>query len=55
MRLPRFSGDSGINNDPNDWSEEPRYIVNLVKRIVRVSIETVKIITSDLTLSKFGL
>lgn len=36
--------DSGITNDPNDWSEDPRYIVDLVKRIVRVSLETIKIV-----------
>ncbi len=39
--------DSGIVNDPNAWCEEhndPRYIVNLVKRIVRVSVETVRIV-----------
>ena len=36
--------DSGITNDPNDWSEDPRYIVDLVKRIVRVSLETMKIV-----------
>ena len=36
--------DSGIVNDPNDWSDDPQYIVNLVKRIVRVSVETVKIV-----------
>jgi predicted helicase len=36
--------DSGISNNPNDWSDDPRYIVDLVKRIVRVSVETVKII-----------
>jgi predicted helicase len=35
---------SGIKNDPNDWSEDPRYIIDLVKRIVSVSIKTVKII-----------
>lgn len=38
--------DSGITNDPNDWSEEPRYILDLVKRIARVSVETVKIVNS---------
>lgn len=38
--------DSGIKNDPNDWSEDPRYIVDLVKRIVRVSLETMKIVDS---------
>ncbi|WP_363267351.1 type ISP restriction/modification enzyme [Okeania sp. SIO2B3] len=35
---------SGIVNDPNNWSEDSRYIVNLVKTIVRVSLETVKIV-----------
>lgn len=39
--------DSGIKNDPNDWAREhdqPRYILDLVKRVVRVSIETLKIV-----------
>ncbi len=36
--------DSGIKNDPNAWSEDPRYILDLVKRIVRVSLETVQIV-----------
>ncbi len=39
--------DSGIVNDPNDWAAEhgdPVYILNLVKRVVRVSIETVRIV-----------
>ncbi len=36
--------DSGIINDPNDYSEDPRYIVDLLKRVVRVSLETVKIV-----------
>jgi predicted helicase len=39
--------DSGIHNDPNDWAREhhqPRYILDLLKRIVRVSIETMKIV-----------
>lgn len=35
---------SGIINDPNDWSEDPRYIVDLLKRIVTVSLETMKIV-----------
>lgn len=38
--------DSGIKNDPNDWSDDPRYILDLVKRIVRVSLETMKIVNS---------
>ena len=35
---------SGITNDPNDWSDDPAYIVNLVKRICTVSLETMKIV-----------
>ncbi|MFM6021924.1 MAG: type ISP restriction/modification enzyme, partial [Dolichospermum sp.] len=38
--------DSGIVNDPNHWTEDPRYILDLVKRIVRVSLETVRIVKS---------
>ena len=30
--------DSGIQNDPNDWSDDPRYIVDLLRRVVRVSL-----------------
>lgn len=40
---------SGIVNDPNDWAEEqgnPRYIIDLLARIVTVSIETRKIVKS---------
>ncbi|MFO3582146.1 type ISP restriction/modification enzyme [Legionella pneumophila serogroup 1] len=36
--------ESGITNDPNQWSDDPRYIFDLVRRIVRVSIESMKII-----------
>ena len=38
---------SGIVNDPNDWATEhgdPRYILDLVKRIVTVSLETLRIV-----------
>lgn len=31
---------SGIMDDRNAWSEDPRYIVNLVKRVGLVSMET---------------
>lgn len=34
---------TGIVNDPNEWSDDPRYIVDLVKRVVRVSVETVRL------------
>ncbi len=36
--------DSGIINDPNEYSEEPDYIFNLLKRVITVSVETVKIV-----------
>jgi len=38
---------SGIKNNPNDWCAEhgnPRYIVDLIKRIVRVSVESSAIV-----------
>lgn len=40
---------SGIVNDPNDWCREhddPRYIVDLIKRVTRVSVETMGIVRS---------
>jgi len=39
--------DSGIINDPNKWCDEhdnPRYIVDLIKRVVQVSVKTVEIV-----------
>lgn len=36
--------DSGIRNDPNDWSDDPRYVVDLVRRIVTVSVETMRVV-----------
>jgi predicted helicase len=39
--------DSGIRNDPNDWSREhqdPQYILRLIQQVVRVSVETVRIV-----------
>jgi predicted helicase len=41
--------DSGIRNDPNDWAREhnqPRYILDLFKRVIRVSLETNRIVAS---------
>ncbi|WP_319023333.1 DEAD/DEAH box helicase [Kocuria marina] len=38
---------SGIVNDPNDWAlehENPRYIVDLVKRVTTVSVRTMEIV-----------
>ena len=45
--------DSQITNDPNDYSREvgdPRYIIDLSKRIVTVSVETSRIVTALPTL-----
>ena len=35
---------SGITNDPNTYSDDPRYIIDLLKRIVTVSVETMRIV-----------
>lgn len=43
----RTDADSGIVNDPNKWGEEhdyPQYIVELAKRLVRLSVETVRLV-----------
>lgn len=44
---------SGIVNDPNDWSREvgdPRYILDLLARVVTVSMETMRIVDTLPTL-----
>ncbi len=38
--------DSDIINDPNEWSDDPDYIIKLLKKVVYVSVESVKIIES---------
>ena len=38
--------DSGIANNPNLWSEDPRYIVDLIARITTVSIRTVELVAA---------
>lgn len=40
---------SGITNDPNDWCDEhddPTYIVDLIKKVTTVAVETMKIVDS---------
>ncbi|MGH3755325.1 MAG: type ISP restriction/modification enzyme, partial [Pseudonocardiaceae bacterium] len=40
---------SRIVNDPNDWATEvgdPRYIINLLRHIVTVSLETIRLVKS---------
>jgi predicted helicase len=42
---------SGIVNDPNDWPRDignPRYVLDLLARVVTVSVETVKIVDARL-------
>jgi predicted helicase len=45
----RTDAESGIVNDPNSWSAEvnnPRYIVELLKRVVTVGVETNRTVMS---------
>jgi len=40
---------SGIVNDPNDYAREvanPRYILDLIAKVTRVSVETVQIVNT---------
>lgn len=37
---------SGIVNDPNQYSEDPHYIPDLIRRLVTVSVETMEIVNS---------
>jgi predicted helicase len=41
---------SGIVSDPNRYSDDPQYIVNLIGRVTQVSLETTHLIG---TLSEF--
>ena len=36
---------SGIVNDPNGWFDDPRDLVATIRRIVYLSVETVRIVT----------
>jgi restriction system protein len=36
--------DSGTINDPNKYSTDPRYIIDLAKRIVTISVKTLEIV-----------
>ena len=41
--------DSGIQDDPNQWCREhddPSYVLTLLKRVIRVSVETMAIVRS---------
>lgn len=45
---------SGIVNDPNEYSDDPRYIVNLVERVVTVSVKTMEIVRQLPALNERG-
>ena len=38
--------DSGIQNNPNDYSEDPQYIIKLFKQVTHLSVESAKLIKS---------
>ncbi len=40
----KIDKDSDILNDPNEWSDNPRYILDLLKKIINVSIKTMRIV-----------
>ena len=40
------NADSGIVSDPNLWSDNPRYILDLVSRVIQMSVETQKLVAS---------
>ncbi len=43
----KVDSQSGIVNDPNEWAQQvgnPRYIIDLVKRVVTVSVDTMTIV-----------
>ena len=53
----RTDSRSGITNDPNEWATEhnqPRYIIDLIKRITTVSVRTVEIVQGLPTLPLEG-
>ncbi len=45
---------SGIVNDPNEYSDDPRYIVDLVEKVIRVSVETIDIVNGLPKLDEIG-
>jgi predicted helicase len=48
--------DSGITNDPNDWATEsgnPKYILDVLLGVIKVSLETVKIVDGLPELASF--
>ncbi|ABM96881.1 DEAD/DEAH box helicase [Methylibium petroleiphilum] len=46
MYQVKVDADSQIRNDPNAWFDNPRELVDLLKRVIRVSVESAKLIQS---------
>ena len=44
--------DSRITNDPNGWSDHPRYMLDLLSKVIRVSMKTMEIVDTMPTLSE---
>ena len=42
----RTDKDSDIVNDPNNYSDDPRYIVDLIERVITVSMKTLDIVSA---------
>jgi len=38
----KIDKDSGIKQDPNEWSNNPRYIIELIGKITQLSLTTLK-------------
>ena len=43
---PSVDKKSGIKNDPNEFSDDPKYVVELTKRVIRVCVETLDLIAA---------
>ena len=43
---------SGITNDPNEYSDDPLYIPQLIQRLVTVSVKTMEIVDSMLPINE---
>ena len=37
--------ESGIVNDPNSWFDDPRDLIDSIRRVVHLSVETVRIVS----------
>jgi predicted helicase len=54
MHQVKVDPESQIRNDPNEWFDTPRDLVDLLKRVVRVSIESARLVSALPALSEFS-